>query len=280
MTRRRSAPDPDRPPNRGDREPHRPPGRPDRTARTRILDGRSGSVDEIDGTDGDSRSNPRRRRAMPPPTRPTRSGSLPRTDDPPVRLTVVPGGRDPRTRRSEPEPQQRRSERSAPASPDPPARAARVDRVDRAQGAERADRADRPVRRARSEHRADRVPDRTDVPRRLRIRGWMPAAALLLVLLGVSAMVIAQPLRQWRDQQNDISSAQRRLDDVRAERELVQDLTEDLRSDASIRRHARELLDMVDPGEDLVIVLPPGSPDLGLPDTWPFTGVERELGMG
>lgn len=87
-------------------------------------------------------------------------------------------------------------------------------------------------------------------------------------------------MRQWREQRQEIGDGQQRLDAIERQRERTREQTEELGSDETVRRTARELFEMVDPGEDLVVVLPPPSEDLGLPNTWPFTGVERELGLG
>lgn len=273
MTERRSTPEPGARPNREHREPHRPLGRPDRTARTRILDGPARTAD---GAPSDRRAE-RGSRRRPAPTPPARRRSESSADTPPVRLTVVPGGRDRSADRADgPRLESGRTGTTRPQRPEP--RGSSSDRDRRLR--RRSPAPDREWFESQDAASLDGSSVGDGRIRRLLGRGRLSAVALVLVLLGVAATVIAQPLRQWRDQQKEISVAERRLADVRAERETVQDLTEKLRSDSSIRRHARELLDMVDPGEELVIVLPPGSTDLGLPDAWPFTGVERELGTG
>lgn len=107
------------------------------------------------------------------------------------------------------------------------------------------------------------------------------AAAVILGVFGVLGyQIIAGPLQQWRDQRNEIDAAERRLEEVRAERRWITEQIDAAGSESEIRRSARELFEMVDPGEELVIVVPEPVGELGLPGTWPFTGVERELGAG
>lgn len=117
-------------------------------------------------------------------------------------------------------------------------------------------------------------------PAGIRRRHLIIAIVVLTVFGALGYQVVAGPLRQWRDQRQEIDAAEQRLEEVREERRRIGEQIDDANRESEVRRSARELFEMVDPGDDLVVIVPEPIDDLGLPGTWPFTGVERELGAG
>jgi cell division protein FtsB len=103
------------------------------------------------------------------------------------------------------------------------------------------------------------------------------ALALTVVLVGVLLFAVF-PTRQWWDQRQETAAAEAELAEVRAERERVQQEQELLLTDEEIERRAREELGYVNDGEDVYMVLPAPADPIGLPEGWPFTGVERVFG--
>lgn len=106
------------------------------------------------------------------------------------------------------------------------------------------------------------------------------AAALVAVVVGGVLVIGVFPTRDWWRQRDDTAAVSAELAEVRAERAEVEAATERLLTDEEIERRAREDFQMVMPGEEPYSILPaPGEP-LGLPEGWPFTGVERAFGTG
>ena len=68
------------------------------------------------------------------------------------------------------------------------------------------------------------------------------------------------------------------LAEVQEERQRIARETSRLETPAAIEERAREELGFQRPDEETYNVLPVPSEPLGLPDAWPFTGVERALG--
>lgn len=143
---------------------------------------------------------------------------------------------------------------------------------------------DRPAETTRG-RRKDRRAAKTPVDRRVRHRhlhnrqtvvGFLCAALLICGAL----FVISQPYRLWHQQKAEAASAQTKLDGIRAERSRIKDQLEVLGTDAEVERQARQYLNMVDPNQQPVTVLPAPIEPIGLPETWPFTDVERELASG
>jgi len=104
--------------------------------------------------------------------------------------------------------------------------------------------------------------------------------ACVAVLSMVALLIVAQPMRLWQQQRRDIAEAQESVDEIRAQRRRVQEQTERMNTDAAVREHARSLFEMSDEGKPIAFIPPTAAVDLGLPETWPFTGIERELGAG
>ena len=109
-----------------------------------------------------------------------------------------------------------------------------------------------------------------------RKRAWI-AAALTLLLVAV-VLVAIMPTQDWLRQREDRSEAIAERDGVKAELEKVKREQELLKTDAELERRAKEDLGMVRPGEEAYNILPAPVDPIGLPQGWPFTGVERVFG--
>ncbi|MEO9166622.1 MAG: septum formation initiator family protein [Aquihabitans sp.] len=107
----------------------------------------------------------------------------------------------------------------------------------------------------------------------------MGGLATVVLLVGV-LFVAGAPWQTYRKQQAANAEADAELARVRAERAEVKNQIDLLDTDEEIRRRARQFFGFVAPGEELYNFLPPATEPIGLPDGWPFIGVERELGAG
>lgn len=115
---------------------------------------------------------------------------------------------------------------------------------------------------------------------RVRNRGrrrFVGALAATVILVGV-LFVAVFPLQSYRTQRAATVKAEAELRDVRNERSRVRRESELLQTDAEIERQARKKFGYQKPGEETYNILPAPTDPIGLPDTWPFTGVERALG--
>lgn len=101
--------------------------------------------------------------------------------------------------------------------------------------------------------------------------------AVLVLFVGV-LLVAVFPTRTWWDQRSETAEAEAELAEVRAERERTAALIETLETPEEIARRAKEELGYVNPGEEAFAILPAPVDPIGLPDGWPFTGVERAFG--
>ena len=101
--------------------------------------------------------------------------------------------------------------------------------------------------------------------------------APLVLLVGV-VLVAVFPMQNLRNQRSATAEAEAELAEVNAERERVRSEIELLETDEEIERRAREDYGYQRPGEEIYNVLPSPNDPIGLPETWPFTGVERALG--
>ena len=101
--------------------------------------------------------------------------------------------------------------------------------------------------------------------------------APLVLLVGVT-LVAVFPMQNLRNQRAATADARAELAEVKAERERVQQEAALLETDEEIERRAREDYGYQRPGEEIYNVLPSPTDPIGLPETWPFTGVERALG--
>ncbi|MBA3283106.1 MAG: septum formation initiator family protein [Acidimicrobiia bacterium] len=115
---------------------------------------------------------------------------------------------------------------------------------------------------------------------RVRNRGrrrLVGALAATVIMVGV-LFVAVFPLQTYRTQRAATVKAESELRDVRKERARVKRETELLLTDGEIERQARGKFGFQRPGEETYNILPAPTDPIGLPETWPFTGLERALG--
>jgi cell division protein FtsB len=120
----------------------------------------------------------------------------------------------------------------------------------------------------------------SDVARRQRSRRrarLMVGLALTVLLVGV-LFVAVLPTPTWLQQRDDTARLEAELAEVQAERAEVAAEIERLGTDAEIEAQARRN-GYVKPGEEAYNILPSPVDPIGLPDAWPFTGVEEALGV-
>lgn len=110
-----------------------------------------------------------------------------------------------------------------------------------------------------------------------RRRGRLVGGLVALVMLVGVLFVAAAPIATYRTQRAATSKAEADLADVQAKRARVERASKLLESDAEIERRAREKFGYQRPGEETFNLLPAPSEPLGLPDQWPFAGLERVL---
>ncbi len=110
-------------------------------------------------------------------------------------------------------------------------------------------------------------------------RRLIVAITATVILVGV-LFVAAVPAKQYLAQRRATARSEAELAQVQAERHRVNREISRLRTPEEITARAREDFGYVKPGEESYAVLPPAADPIGLPDTWPFTGVERALGAG
>ncbi|QXC61018.1 septum formation initiator family protein [Aquihabitans sp. G128] len=103
--------------------------------------------------------------------------------------------------------------------------------------------------------------------------------ALVATVMAVGVMYVALfPGQTLLAQRASTSKAESELREVQAQRKVVEDQARRLETDKEIEKQAREDFNMKQPGEEIVNVLPTQTDPIGLPGTWPFTGVERAFG--
>lgn len=106
-------------------------------------------------------------------------------------------------------------------------------------------------------------------------------AGLVATVLFVGVLLFGVfPTKQWLQQRRETASVEAELAEVRAERAEVEQEQELLSTPDEIERRAREDFGMVRPGEEVYNILPAPTDPIGLPEGWPFTGVERVFGAG
>ncbi len=115
--------------------------------------------------------------------------------------------------------------------------------------------------------------------RNRRRRRLASGVAGTVVFVGV-LFVAVFPAQTWRAQRAATAQAEAQLQDIEARRDRVAREDAKLDTDEEVERLARELFGFRYPDEESYNVLPGPTDPIGLPDTWPFTGVERELGAG
>lgn len=104
-------------------------------------------------------------------------------------------------------------------------------------------------------------------------------AGLVVTVLLVAVLLFAVfPTRTWLAQRKDTAAAQAELRDLQEKRATTRSMKAKLETDEYIEQQAKEQLNMVNPGEEAYNILPAATDPIGLPDGWPFTGVERVFG--
>ncbi len=88
------------------------------------------------------------------------------------------------------------------------------------------------------------------------------------------------PTRTYLAQRASTHRAEAELRQVQTEARAAAEAKAKLESPAEVERRAREELGYVKPGEEAYTVLPSATDPVGLPDGWPFTGVEDALRGG
>ena len=105
----------------------------------------------------------------------------------------------------------------------------------------------------------------------------MLGMAVTVMLVGL-LFVGVFPARTYLDQRSATKAAEAELREVRAERAAVKRESERLETPAEIEKRAREEFGYKKPGEETYNILPAPTDPIGLPEGWPFTGVERVFG--
>ncbi len=83
-----------------------------------------------------------------------------------------------------------------------------------------------------------------------------PRAAILAVLVVILGMALAVPVRQYFEQRSEIAGLERRLSELRAERDALEAKIRRLNDPAYLERVARRCLGMVRPGEIPFVTVP------------------------
>jgi cell division protein FtsB len=105
----------------------------------------------------------------------------------------------------------------------------------------------------------------------------MAGLALTVLLVGVTFVAVL-PTPTFFQQRSDTARLEAELAEVQAERAEVQADIERLGTESEIEAQARRN-GYVRPGEEAYNILPTAVDPIGLPDSWPFTGVEEALGV-
>ena len=113
---------------------------------------------------------------------------------------------------------------------------------------------------------------------KIRARRRAVAAMVVTVLLVAVLLFAVFPTRTWLEQRRDRAAAQQELDELQAQRAKIEREQAKLETDEEIARRAKEELNMVKEGEEAYNILPAPTDPIGLPEGWPFTGVERVFG--
>jgi cell division protein FtsB len=115
-------------------------------------------------------------------------------------------------------------------------------------------------------------------PGKIRARRRAVAGLVVTVMLVAVLLFAVFPTRTWLQQRRDTAAVQEQLDRTNAA--LAENKREQaaLKTDREIEQRAKEDLGWVYPGEEAFNVLPAPTDPIGLPEGWPFTGVERVFG--
>lgn len=114
--------------------------------------------------------------------------------------------------------------------------------------------------------------------RKMRTRARIMVGVAVTVLLVGVLFVAVLPTSTFLDQRSDTDRLEAELAEIEAERAAVADEIERLGTDSEIEAQARRN-GYVQPGEEAYNVLPTPIDPIGLPEVWPFTGVEEAMGV-
>lgn len=104
-------------------------------------------------------------------------------------------------------------------------------------------------------------------------------AGLVVTVMLVAVLLFAVfPTRSWLAQRKDTAAAEQELADLKAKRATTNAMKDKLETDEYIEQQAKEEFGYVHPGEEAYNILPAATDPIGLPEGWPFTGVERVFG--
>ena len=100
----------------------------------------------------------------------------------------------------------------------------------------------------------------------------------MVSVLFVGVLFVAVfPTRSYLAQRASVRDAQARLDEIDRENRRLQREARRLTTPAEIERLARAQYGLVRPGEEAYAILPAPVRPIGLPEVWPFAGVEHLL---
>lgn len=143
----------------------------------------------------------------------------------------------------------------------------------------------KPVARAAADEGRSRLGDLTrPIAREQRIapnrRPAIAFAVVALVVAGaIGAALFGLPVRTWFDQDEELQSLDRELDELNSVNAELQSEVDRLQTDAGVRAAARDELGMIEANENRQTVT--GSPALpaDLPDGWPYSGAEQIIAI-
>jgi cell division protein FtsB len=102
-------------------------------------------------------------------------------------------------------------------------------------------------------------------------------AVLSVLLLGV-LIVAVLPTSTFLEQRSETRELEAQLAEIEAERAALAAEMDRLGTDSEIEAQARRN-GYVRPGEEAYNILPTPIDPIGLPEVWPFTGVEEAMGV-
>jgi cell division protein FtsB len=98
-----------------------------------------------------------------------------------------------------------------------------------------------------------------------------PALAVTVIVAVLFVGVF--PTRTFLNQRAAVARAEEQLRVITAENERLDDRVDALNTADEIERLAREQFELVMPGEQPYVVVPPAEPPARLPTGWPFSGL-------
>lgn len=121
----------------------------------------------------------------------------------------------------------------------------------------------------------ERVRSRTGAGR----SGARFVSALVVSVLFVGLLFVAVfPTRSYLSQRASLRTSQHKLHEIDRRSSQLEREARQLSTPAEIERLARAQYGLVRPGEEAYAILPAPVTPIGLPEVWPFAGVEHLLG--